>query len=193
MKKYILIMVCLMAILGVAWAAGQSHPGKSKSITFNGKTFYLSYSVNDSSVGQWLNEYLPTGSNFNNYTDMFAVRFYENSKSTPRQLAASMVAIYTKQYPGVKSVLSVDEETGDGFVSYIMIEGNILEHNTYRTTTKDRTLISLQYVHRKYCSQQEDRQKCMQSFAQEVRNHRAEWVNALKNMSVPTVVRAAKS
>ncbi len=191
MKKYILVVVCLIAVLGGAWAARQSHPGKS--ITFNGKKFYLSYSVNDSSVGQWLNEYLPTGSNFNNYTDMFAVRSYENDKSTPRQLAATMVALYTKQYPGVKSVLSVDEKTGDGFVSYIMIQGNIFEHNTYRTPTKDGTLISLQYVHRKYCSQQEDRQECMQSFAQEVRSHRAEWVNALKNMVVPTVVRVTKS
>lgn len=204
MKKYTFVFVCLVTLLGIAWAktppaktfkapqnAEMRNNQQNAAITFNGKKFYLQYSVgNDQQM--WLNEYLPTGSNFNNYTEMIALRSYENSKATPQQIAQMIAGNFTKQYPGVKFLLAANDKTGDGLVSFIMVQGNILEHNIYRTTTKGGTPISLQYVYRKYCQDGEQRQACMSAFSQEVRTRRTEWINALDGMPVPSVVRTVK-
>lgn len=194
MKKYILAVICFISLLGISWATVKTPAARNSqnaSVTFNGKKFHLQYSVGNQQM--WLNEYLPTGVNFNNYTEMIAVRAYDGNKNlTPSQLAQIIAGNYAKKNPGVQYLLAANDKTGDGLVSFIMIEGNILEHNIYRTTSQNGTPISLQHVYRKYISSKESKQADMASFAKETRARRTEWINALDKMPVPVVVRTVK-
>ncbi len=161
------------------------------SVAFNGKKFYLQYSVGNSQ--EWLNEYLPAGQNFNNYTEMIAVRYYDGVKATPGQIAQLIAGNYAKAYPGIKYMLASNEKTGDGLVSYIMIESNILEHNLFRTTTKDGTPVSVQYVYRKYLPKGKERtREDLSSFAKETNQYRTTWINALEATAVPAAIRTVK-
>ncbi len=203
MKKYFLITICLVSIVGVVWSAGQgtvSAKGSqavkasktkapSQALTFNGKKFYLQYSVGNKQ--EWLNEYLPSGQNFDNYTEMVALRSYDSIKATPMQIAQAIASNYRRDYPGIKFLLAANEKTGDGVVSYIMVDKNILEHNLFRTTMKDNIPVSIQYVYRQYFPkgyQNED----LSSFGQKVKQRRNEWINALDQMSVPSMIRTIK-
>ena len=193
MKKYILMLVCLVAVLGAAWAAGKgpaSRGNQNASVVFNGKTFHLQYSVGNAQ--EWLNEYLPSGQNFNNYTEMIAVRSYDGVKATPMQIAQYIAGNYAKKYPGVKYLLAGNKETGDGLVSYIMIEGNILEYNLFRTTAKNGVPMAIQYVYRRYLPQATRSREDLSSFGKETSQRQVGWINALDAMPVPQVVRSVK-
>ena len=174
-------------------AAPKSDTTKSASAsipTFNGKKFYLKYSAGTEQM--WLNEYLPSGQDFKTYTDMIAVRSYDGTKATPQQVAQIIAGNYAKKYPGIKYMLATNEKTGDGLVSFIVIEGNILEHDLFRTTMHNGTPVSLQYVYREYIPQEKRTREDLISFSKKVRRLLPEWTNALDNMPVPRVVRTVK-
>ena len=108
------------------------------------------------------------------------------------QIAQYIAGNYAKHYPGVKYVLASNEKTGDGSVSYIMIEGNILEHNLFRTTMQNGTPVAIQYVYRKYRPSGNRSQADLTAFSQEVSSNLSRWINALEAMPVPQIVRTVK-
>ncbi|GEM_PF-4055197 len=193
MKKYLLLTVCLVAAIGLVWAAGAKTAGKAqdagrKSLTFNGKEFFLVYSVKGS---EWLNEYLPAGQTFKNYTEMIAVRAYDDlkGKATPVQIAQAIASNYQRKYPGIKFLLAGNEKTGDGLVSFVMIQGDILEHNLFRTTLGEGGPVSIQHVYRKYVPQAKRTPADLKGFSSQIKQNRDAWINALDAMPVPAVNR----
>lgn len=157
MKKVFVLLgsMCLFFCVCFALPEAKSAITKNKnplkqanpSVTFNGKKFYLQYSVGTQQ--EWLNEYLPDGQNFDNYTEMIAVRSYDAIKATPQDIAQIIAHNYAQKHPGVKYLLAANKKTGDGLVSFIEIGDHILEFNLFRTTTKDLIPVSIQYVYRK--------------------------------------------
>lgn len=193
MRKYILMMMALIAVFCVACSGGENAGGKKQehSVVFNGQTFYLQYSVGNQPG--WLNEYLPAGQNFDSYTEMVALRSYESIKESPKTIAQIIARNYAKTHPGVQYLLAANEQTGDGIVSYVMIEGNILEFNLFRTTEKEGIPLSIQYVRRRYLSQNtQNHREEMSAFGKELAQHRNEWIGKLDEMPVPPIVRETK-
>jgi hypothetical protein len=217
MKKIFLVVVSF-SLLGTAWASitgnvmpkpktfqapqtsqssasAKSKTGKAKavkqSVTFNGKKFYLEYSNGNGQ--EWLNEYLPAGQKFETYTEMIAVRSYDTLQATPAEIAQAIADNYARDYPGVKYLLAANDKTGDGLVSFIMIGGNVLEHNLFRTTLRGSTPVAIQHVYRKYLPKGQPRSKeDMSAFAKDTSSRRAGWINALDAMPVPETVRTVK-
>ena len=189
MKKYILILGALICFSALFAANGAKKAApKASSLVFNGKTFYLKYSAGTES--EWLNEFLPKGATFTNYTEMVALRSYDSLKdATPIQVAQAIAANYQRAYPGIKFMLAGNEKTGDGLVSYIMIQGDILEYNLFRTTLKNKTPISIQYVYRKYVPQATRTPADLKAFSGETKQHSSTWINALDALSAPDMVR----
>ena len=123
---------------------------------------------------------------------MIALRSYDAVKATPIQIAQYIAGNYAKHYPGVKYVLASNEKTGDGSVSYIMIEGNVLEHNLFRTTMQNGTPVSIQYVYRKYIPSGKRSRDDLATFGKEISSNLSRWINALDAMPVPQMVRTVK-
>lgn len=114
------------------------------------------------------------------------------SNASPLQIAQYIAGNYAKKYPGIKYILASNEKTGDGLVSYIMIEGNILEFNLFRTTSQKGVPLSIQYVYRRYLLSADRKKEDIVSFGKETSQRKVSWINALDAMAVPDVVRVVK-
>ena len=82
-----------------------------------------------------------------------------------------------------------NEKTGDGLVSFVMIQGDILEHNLFRTTLGEGGPVSIQHVYRKYVPQAKRTPADLKGFSSQIKQNRDAWINALDAMPVPAVNR----
>ena len=193
MKK-VLVSLMVFVCATVAFAA----PGKSTakatqqgavstSVNFNGKKYYLQYSAGNSQ--QWLNEYLPSGASFNSYTEMFTVRSYDTIEATPQQMGSNMIAVYQQQYPNNQYQFfpGLGDDAG---LSYIAMQGNILEFNLFRFTTVNGHPLALQFVYREYMAQ--DHKPAMAKMAQTVKANLNTWKQQIMTMPVPAINRTPK-
>lgn len=195
MKKYIWWAVCAVLLLSVLAVINvKAGPASTPSVVFNEKPFYLQYS--DGSAALWINEYLPAGATFDNYTEMIALRSYDGTSAewTPMDLANAIGKNYEKEYPNTKYLLLNNPKTGEGIVDFIMATDSIFEHNLFRTTRGNNgVLVSLQHVYRMYPPKAgEARAAAMKTFSATVKSNREAWLNMLGAMPVPAVVRTKK-
>jgi len=192
MKKYIL--VCLLSMVSLfAIAAGTKTVGTKKaetktalpSIVFDGKAYTLRYSAGNSQ--EWLNEYLPAGATFDNYTHMFAVRSYDGLKeATPAQIINSMARNYRRQNPGI-SFSVFQGNNGDAGMGFIMIQGNVLENNLFRVTKSNGKLISLQFVYREYTKSANRTKEELAQAGAHIKTNLPRWKQSLLSMPVPNI------
>ena len=193
MKKILvslMVFVCAMTALaapGKSTAKTTQQGAASASVNFNGKKFYLQYSVGNSQ--QWLNEYLPARTTFNNYTEMFTVRSYDSAELTPKQMGSNMIALYKQKYPTNQYQFfpGLGDDTG---LSYIASEGNILEFNLFRFTTVKGHPLALQFVYREYMEQ--NYKPAMDKMAQTVKANLNTWKQQIMTMPVPAINRTPK-
>ena len=193
MKKYILACVVL-CLTGMAVAAGNKPAAKSiPSLTFNGKKYYLQYSVGNSK--EWLNEYLPAGANFDSYTEMLTVRSYDSLKGVPpEQVAASIGGNYARNYPGAPYNVVKGTNPGEWEVSFAIRTDKMAEFDLFRIVSVGEHPVALQYVNRVLLSGSEQNQeKQLQQFAAGIQNNlNTSWTVGLRKMPVPPMVRTIK-
>lgn len=193
MKKYILIgaVLCMAAIVGAV--SNKSATNSNPSLTFNGKKYYLQYSMGNKN--EWLNEYLPAGANFDSYTEMLTVRSYDSLKGvSPEQVAASIGGNYARNYPGAPYNVVKGTNPGEWEVSFAIRTDAMAEFDLFRITTVGDHPVALQYVNRVLLTGTEQaQQKKLQQFAAGIeKNLNTSWTIGLRKMSVPAMVRTIK-
>jgi hypothetical protein len=145
MKKVILSAICFILTFA-AFAQNRTLP----AVNFNGETYNLAYSVQDSG-GSWLNEYLRGGDgDLNNYTKLIGVRYYENSPLSPMDIAKTTAANVVKKYSWAKYSLLENKKTGEVMLDFFMYEGGVVEFNIFKLGKYNGSAVSLQYVQRWY-------------------------------------------
>lgn len=175
MKKYI----CgVLGVMLLAVAAGAVHLAQEedapKELSFNGQTYYLQYSTENAEMK--LREYLPKGQNFDNYTHMLALRAYKVNVA-PKDVTAAMIKNYGQSSPNSKMGL---RPLNNGYrIDFIMTGGGMVEFNIFKIIAGTPGPLSLQYVYREKAAGAEN-------FVKTVTSQRAQWVDKLEKMAVPS-------
>lgn len=219
MKKYLLTIICLGVISSVTcWAknepaaqpsakpvaaTSQTAPKKDpqpaknaqQSVTFNGKKFYLQYS-NGNREG-WINEYLPAGQNFNNYTEMVAFYAY-NIKATPIDIAVLISQNYDKNFPQLPCVVGpIEPATKDSAkekdfgVTFLIPTTKFYESNAFRITSQNGQTVYLQYVKR-FTPPAGNAAEAVKAGLQKVEKEWPVQIQELYKMPLPAMVRTVK-
>ena len=200
MKKLTSVLLCLFLagnLFAIVTKATSSAPVKktsqtdkkaTTSVTFDGKKFFLQYSVGNEQ--QWLNEFLPAGVTFDNYDYMFTIRSYDGIKATPKQIGSNMLAAYQQRFPANKYQFfpGVGEDAG---VSFIEMNDKVLEFNLFRITTVDGHPLALQFVYREYMGT--DYKAAMDKLSKTVRANLDKWKTEILTMPVPAINRTVKN
>ena len=201
MKKIITISavlcVCACAVFAIA-GKQQVRPAQSTksipSVTFNGKKYYLQYSQGNSQ--QWLNEYLPAGVTFEDYTEMLTVRSYDGIKATPEQIGSSLVSNLLKTYPDTPYNFVKGAYPGEVEVSFAIAQDPTYEFNLFRITPgTNGHPVALQYVRRIILPSPADpkRDQLMNGFVTTLQKDLNTWVKSIRAlMPVPAIIRTPK-
>ena len=205
MKKILvsfLVLVCATAVGAVspkstvktspkvpAKAATKAAPA-AHVVKFNGQKYILQYSMGNKQ--EWLNEYLPAGVTFANYTEMLTVRSYDGVKATPEQIGASIVTNLRQKYPDTPYNFVNGAYPGEVEVSFAIAEFSVTEFNLFRIVPgKDGHPVALQYVNRVLLPTPDNpkRQELVETFAATLQKNLNKWVKALRVLPVPEIVR----
>ena len=197
MKKIIaffLILSCSMALLAAPAKPTASKTKTQKavpSILFDGKNFYLQYISGNSQ--QWLNEYLPKGQNFNNYTEMLTARSYDAVTATPEQIGRSIIVNLLKTYPKTPYNFVKGIHPDEVEISFAISGQLVDEFNLFRIIPgKNGHPIALQYVRRAVYSPSDTQEQIEQKNSQLTTSMEKDfnrWLKALRTLPVPKMQR----
>lgn len=199
MKKVLvslMVFVCTIAAFaapGKSTARATQQGTASTSVNFNGKKYYLQYSAGNSQ--QWLNEYLPAGATFNNYTEMIAVRSYDGIEATPEQIGTSIVSNLLNNYPDTPYNLVKGAHPGEVEVSFGIATASVDEFNLFRIVPgKNGHPIALQYVRRALLPSPDDPKwkEITDKFVYALQHDFDQWLQAIQTMPVPAINRTLK-
>lgn len=196
MRKILIILMILTCTI-IAFATPTKSSKKTpkqnnvvKSINFNGKKYYLKYSAGNNQ--EWLNEYLPNGMTFDNYTEMFTVRSYDGIEATPDQIANFIVSNLLKKYPDSPYNLVKGIHPNEKEISFAIATSSVREFNLFRIVPgKNGYPISLQYVRRDLLSTTNSAkgQQEKDKLVSDLQNNFDKWLQSIRNMAVPAMVR----
>jgi hypothetical protein len=174
MKKVVLSAICFILTLA-AFAQNRT----LQAVNFDGETYNLAYSVQDSG-GSWLNEYLRGGDgDLNNYEKLIGVRYYENSKLSHMDIAKATAANVVKKYPWAKYSLLENKNTGEILLDFFIWEGDIVEFNAFKLGMYKGYPVSLQFVRRWY------KDEGMELFKKTFKELRPRLVNVMAGTPIP--------
>lgn len=198
MKKIFILIMFIFSMTACTAPEKQAHkPNKKEtppsSVTFNEKKFFLQYSAGNTQ--QWLNEYLPQGATFNDYTEMFTVRSYDGIKATPEQIATAIVSNLLTHYPNTSYNLVRGVNPAEVEISFGIATADVNEFNLFRIVLQENgSPIALQYVYRALLPNQDDpqRQKIADQFIDTLQNNLTQWIQAIRRIPVPAINRTPK-
>lgn len=154
-------------------------------VVFGGQAYYLQYSAGNSE--EWLNEYLPKGSDFASYQTMFAVRSYDSLQVTPQEAGSSVIYKLLEDYPGSEYGF-FPGENGDAGLHFVIVQPTVAEFNLFRFTTQNGHPYAMQFVYREPLAGT-DAQRGRQKLVETVNKNLIPWTVEMMSRPVPAIIR----
>jgi hypothetical protein len=131
--------------------AEESNPrGTTETVQIDGQTLLLAFEGKD--PGATIKEYLPAGENLDSWTQLAAVREFDNIDD-PAAYAAATIKQLEKDYPEAPSGLIENPKTGTVVFDFVVWpqDGSFVEFNVFRYEKREGGgLVSQQYALRAY-------------------------------------------
>ena len=157
---------------------------KSKSIKFDGDTYYLAFSSKNP-AGGYFNEYLKEGENLNNWKKLLAVYNFPNLDD-PLQAAQSLANMVKMTNKDANFQIIQNKERGEviiDFFTWTQTEPTIAEFNIFRYTKVNGKpgLIAYQFAFRNYGELTPEYQK-------EFTENRSKWIGLIADSKIPALL-----
>ena len=177
-----LTKIMLIVFLSIA---SLSSYAKDTTIKFDKENYILSYSKKIQ-LGGYLNEYIRSDENLDNYTKMLAVSHYPNVNN-PVEFAKRFAKFIKEVNPAAKYTILKNNKTGGitlDFLTWGKFNGtNVIEFNIfkYKKSKAKKGLLVLQYVFKNY-------NKNSKEYFREIKKQRFKWLKLIENKKIPPLI-----